>query len=127
MAHYAFLDQDNIVVQVIVGKDEGEDDIDWESHYSNFSGLRCLRTSYNTTGNVHLSGGVPFRKNYAGVGYYYSDEHDAFIPPRPYRSWNLNTNTFTWEPPVPRPDVGSMENPKFYRWNEALLDWVLQE
>ena len=83
MAHYAFLDQNNIVVEVIVGKDEGELGIDWEQHYGEFRGLTCKRTSYNTFGNVHTNGGVPYRKNYAGIGYTYDEQEDEFIPPQP--------------------------------------------
>lgn len=97
MAHYAFLNSDNIVIQVIVGKDENEDGIDWEEHYANFSGFKCKRTSYNTRGGIHLNGGIPFRKNYAGLGYTYSEELDAFIPPRPSFSAIFNEETCVWE------------------------------
>jgi hypothetical protein len=69
MAHYAFLDENNIVTEVIVGKNEGEDGIDWQSQYSAIRGQVCKRTSYNTHGGVHSGGGTPFRKNYAGLGY----------------------------------------------------------
>ena len=77
MAHYAYLDSSNIVTSVIVGKDENPD-FDWESYYGN--GLKCKRTSYNTRGGVHTQNGTPFRKNYAGIGYFYDESMDAFIP-----------------------------------------------
>lgn len=117
MAHYAFLDESNIVTEVIVGKDEGEKGIDWEVHYGNFRGQVCKRTSYNTQGGVHTSGGTPFRKNYAGIGYTYDATRDAFIPPKPYPSWLLDETTCLWEAPVPMPDG-------LYRWDEAAGEWV---
>lgn len=81
MAHYAFIDSNNIVVEVIVGRDEDEMGIDWEQYYGEIRGLRCLRTSYNTINDQHLNGGIPFRGNYAGIGFYYDSELDKFIPP----------------------------------------------
>lgn len=119
MAHYAFLDENNIVTGVIPGKDE--DDlvnglpIDWERFYANETGLKCKRTSYNTLGNVHINGGIPFRKNYAGIGYSYDSVKDAFIPPKPYPSWTLNEETCLWQAPVPYP--GKSE------WDENTLSW----
>lgn len=98
MAHYAFLDENNLVTQVIVGKEEGEEGIDWEVHYGNFQGQLCKRTSYNTLGGIHLNGGTPYRKNYAGIGYTYDEVRDAFIPPKPEGSWILNEDTCTWKP-----------------------------
>jgi hypothetical protein len=118
MAHYAFLDQNNIVVEVIVGKDETDTTLDWEQHYSEVKGLVCKRTSYNTIGNVHVYGGIPFRKNYASIGYYYDQEKDGFIPPKPFNSWILNNQTCLWEPPITKPDDG-----KRYEWNENLINW----
>jgi len=119
MAHYAFLDESNIVTEVIVGKNEGEEGTDWEVHYGNFRGQVCKRTSYNTQGGVHTGGGTPFRKNYAGIGYTYDAGRDAFIPPTPYPSWLLNEATCQWKPPVPMPDNGAL-----YRWDEAASEWV---
>lgn len=81
MAHYAFIDENNIVVEVFPGRDEGEMGVDWEQHYSEIRGLRCLRTSYNTIGGEHLLGGVPFRGTYAGIGYRYDAALDQFVPP----------------------------------------------
>ena len=125
MAHYAFLDNGNIVVEVIVGKEENEDGINWEQRYSEIRGLICKRTSYNTKGGVHLLGGTPFRKNYAGVGYSYNKIRDAFIPPQPYASWTLNEETCLWQPPVPIPeDVNTGEPPKRYNWDEITQTWI---
>ena len=119
MAHYAFLDESNIVTEVIVGKDEGEEGIDWEVHYGNFRGQVCKRTSYNTQGGVHSHGGTPYRKNYAGIGYTYDAGRDAFIPQKPYPSWLLDEATCLWEAPVPMPDDGAL-----YKWDEAAGEWV---
>jgi len=96
MAHYAFLDEYNIVTEVIVGKDEGEDGIDWEKYYGDFRGQTCKRTSYNTYANTHKTGGIPYRGNYAGIGYYYDENLDVFIPPKPSETATLDTSTFTW-------------------------------
>jgi hypothetical protein len=121
MAHYAFLDQNNIVTEVIVGKNEGEDGIDWEQHYGEFRGQVCKRTSYNTAAGVHSSGGTPYRKNYAGIGYTYNAVRDAFIPPKPFASWALNEQSCQWEPPVPMPTDGER-----YSWNESTQAWESQ-
>jgi hypothetical protein len=119
MAHYAFLDENNIVTEVIVGKDEGEEGVDWEVHYSNFRGQTCKRTSYNTIGGVHSGGGTPFRKNYAGIGYTYDASRDAFIPPQPFASWLLDEDTCLWNAPVPYPNDGGL-----YQWDENTLSWI---
>lgn len=102
MAHYAFIDENNIVTQVIVGRDENEivnGISDWEAYYSSVYGQRCLRTSYNTIAGEHSNGGIPFRKNYAGVGYIYDESRDAFIPPKPFESWIFNEEKCIWEAP----------------------------
>jgi hypothetical protein len=119
MAHYAFLDTNNIVTEVIVGKNEGEDNTDWEQHYGNFRSQTCKRTSYNTNGNVHNNGGMPYRKNYAGIGYTYDQQRDAFIAPQPYASWLLDEATCLWVPPVPMPDGDEL-----YSWDEATTSWL---
>ena len=116
MAHYAFLDEHYTVTEVIVGKDESN--YDWEAHYGQFRGQLCKRTSYNTQAGVHLTGGTPFRKNYAGIGYTYDPERDAFIPPKPFNSWVLNETTCQWNAPVPQPQDG-----KHYQWNEQTANW----
>ena len=120
MAHYAFLDENNIVTEVIVGKDENQDGVDWEQHYGAFRDQVCKRTSYNTRGGVHSNGGTPYRKNYAGLGFTYDDQRDAFIPPQPYPSWPLDEQSCLWVPPVERPDDG-----RPYDWDEATQQWVL--
>lgn len=120
MAHYAFINDQNIVVEVITGKDEGTQGIDWEQHYAQYrSGMRCKRTSYNTVAGEHRGGGVPFRKNYAGIGYSYDETRDAFVPPQPYPSWILDENTCIWNAPVPHPVDG-----KLYAWDENTVNWV---
>jgi hypothetical protein len=119
MAHYAFLDANNIVTEVIVGKDENEDGILWELHYGAFRNQVCKRTSYNTIGGVHTSGGTPYRKNYAGIGYTYDESRDAFIPPKPFNSWVLNETTCLWDAPTPMPEDG-----KPYRWDEDTTSWI---
>ena len=122
MAHYAFLNQNNIVTEVIVGKNEGEEGINWEQQYGSFRGQICKRTSYNTQGGVHIKGGTPFRKNYAGIGFTYDENRDAFIPPKPnYSSWILNENTCQWEAPIPYPTDGQM-----YGWNESIINWEVK-
>jgi hypothetical protein len=114
MAHYAFLNENNIVTEVIVGIDETEliEGLSPEEWYENFRGQRCVRTSYN--GNI--------RKNYAGISYYYDEELDAFIPPQPFDSWTLNEDTCNWDPPVPYP-IG----PEVYFWNESSVSWDVAE
>lgn len=119
MAHYAFLDENNIVTEVIVGKNEGEDGIDWEAHYGAFRGQICKRTSFNTLGGIHAAGGTPFRKNYAGIGYSYDSQRNAFIAPKPFASWLLDENTCLWNAPAPYPNDG-----KRYIWDEATTVWM---
>lgn len=121
MAHYAFLNENNIVIEVIVGRDENENIngiTDWESYYSSIRRMTCKRTSYNTNRGIHSEGGIPFRKNYAGLGYTYDNLRDAFIPPKPYISWILNEDSCIWEAPIPYPSDG-----KSYTWIEE--DWSL--
>lgn len=98
MAHYAFLNEDNIVTDVIVGVDESHliEGIDPEIWYGNFRGQKCKRTSYNTFANMHKTGGEPFRGNYAGIGYFYDEAKDVFIPPKPSEDCILDEATCTW-------------------------------
>lgn len=101
MAHYAFLDEDNIVVEVIVGRDENDlapGVTSWEDYYGAVRGQRCLQTSYNTVAGVHAFDGTPLRGNYAGIGFTYDEALDAFIPPKPDGDWTLNESTYSWEP-----------------------------
>jgi hypothetical protein len=110
MAHYAFLDDKNVVTEVIVGVDETEliEGKDPETWYGEFRGQACKRTSYN--GNI--------RKNYAGIGFTYDSERDAFIAPKPFHSWKLNEENCQWAAPVEYPNDGLI-----YFWNEESLDW----
>jgi len=116
MAHYAFLDENNIVTEVIVGIDETEniEGLTPEEWYGNFRGQRCVRTSYNKN----------IRKNYASIGYTYDQYWDAFRAPQPFLSWKLDYETFQWEPPVPMPDpVEGYE----WRWGEVNKEWIKVE
>jgi hypothetical protein len=122
MAHYAFLNEENKVVEVITGRDEddlAEGVTSWEDYYGAFRGQRCLRTSYNTVQGVHSSGGEAFRGNFAGLGFEYHEDLDAFIPPQPFPSWSLNEETFSWDSPVPYPTDGAI-----YTWSEEAGAWV---
>jgi len=122
MAHYAFLNEDNIVIAVIVGRNENEivDGIsDWELYYSELRGQTCKRTSFNTNAGKHPNGGVGFRKNYAGIGFIYDSERDAFIPPKPFESWLLDEETCQWKSPVNYPEDGQV-----YEWDEATQHWI---
>jgi len=123
MAHYAFLDKNNIVTEVITGVDETEliEGLHPEIWYENFRGQTCKRTSYNTTAGVHMNNGVPFRKNYAGIGDFYDKEWDAFRTAQLYSSWKLNYETFCWEPPVPKPEDGV---DYAWRWGEINKEWI---
>ena len=100
MAHYAFLNENNLVTEVIVGRDEddlAEGVTSWEDYYGAFRGQRCLRTSYNTLAGVHAFDGTPFRGNYAAIGYSYDEALDAFIPQKPGEGeWVLDEATFSW-------------------------------
>jgi len=109
MAHYAFLNKNNIVTEVIVGIDETEliEGLDPETWYGNFRGQVCKRTSYNSK----------IRKNYAGIGFTYDESRDAFIAPQPFSSWILDEETCKWAAPIPMPLDGN-----FY-WNEDLAKW----
>src|SRR6056300_376693 len=120
MAHYAVLNMNNIVTEIIVGKNENDTNINWELYYQNIKTQICKRTSYNTKGGVHINGGVSFRKNYAGIGYTYDNARDAFIPPKPYDSWILNEDSCLWEAPVEYPNDDNQ-----YIWNEETQNWNL--
>ena len=118
MSHFAKLDNNNVVIFVTVGRQE---DDGREAELCARTGDKYVQTSYNTLGGVHRLGGTPFRKNYAGIGYTYDEQRDAFISPKPYASFVLNEDTCLWEPPVPYPTDGER-----YLWNEEELEWVLQ-
>ena len=121
MAHYAVLDENNIVVDMFVGKDEDEIVLDengnpynWEVYYG------AKRTSYNTFHGVHKLGGAPFRINYAGLGYTYDESKDAFIPPKSFPSFLFNKEICDWKAPIEVPN----EEGKFFVWNEEIINWV---
>ena len=122
MAHFAKLDENNIVTQVIVVSNEIA-----TSENAGVTFINNLyktsdtwkQTSYNTVKNTHSLGGTPFRKNYACVGYTYDASKDAFIPPKPFNSWTLNETTCLWEAPVSYPSDG-----KDYDWDEDNKQWV---
>ncbi len=116
MAHFAKLDENNIVTFVTVGRQEDDGK---EAELCARTGDVYKQTSYNTHGGVHALGGTPLRKNYAGIGYTYDAGRDAFIPPKPYASWLLNETTCLWDAPVAMPNDG-----KRYSWDEATTSWV---
>jgi hypothetical protein len=114
MAHYAFLNSNNIVTEVITGIDETEliEGLHPEIWYGNFRNQTCKRTSYNNN----------YRKNYAGIGYTYDPERDAFIAPKPFTKWVLNEETCKWEAPTPYPT-----DDKRYVWNDNRGEWEEQQ
>ena len=130
MSHFAKLDKNNIVTFVTVGRQE--DDGKEQELYER-TGDVYKQTSYNTRGGVHYNPetGEPsanqsksFRKNYAGIGYAYDEERDAFIPPKPYDSWVLDEDTCWWKSPIPYPDTNDGND---YEWDEESLSWVVVE
>lgn len=116
MAHFAELDSNNVVIGVTVVSDnfDGKED-----EYSVYAGGNFKQTSYNTRAGVHETGGTPFRKNYAGIGFTYDSVRDAFIPPKTYPSMILNEETCQWEYPIPCPEPDG----KTYYWSEKAQDW----
>ena len=123
MAHFAKLDENNLVLEVIVVADsdaptEAKGQTFLQNLYKNT--ITYKQTSYNTIAGEHKLGGTAFRKNYAGIGYTYDASKDAFIPPKPFNSWTLNEDTCQWEAPVAYPDDG-----KSYVWKEDTQTWIL--
>jgi len=115
MAHYAVLDENNVVIFIHPGKNENEDGVNWEEYYN------AVRTSYNTHGGQHSKGGIPFRYNYAGIGFTFDPDFGAdgaFIPPKPHPSWTLDSSTALWNAPKSYPEDGGP-----WRWNEELGNW----
>ena len=125
MAHYAVLNTDNTVTMVFVGRDDVVEGIDdWETYYAP-EGFTVKQTSYNTYGGVHYTDGEPsadqskaLRYNYAGIGYSYDADRDAFIPPQPYASWVLDEDTCLWVAPIAYPAEGD------HVWDEEAGNWV---
>lgn len=134
MAHYAELDENNVVLRVIVVSNDDAGPlpgIAGEQFCSQLLGGRWKQTSYNTLGGVHYNpttnepdDGVPFRKNYAGIGSVYDETRDAFYAPAPYPSWVLNEETCQWNPPVTFPTDPAPDG-YTYQWNEPTTDWAL--
>ena len=120
MSHFAQIDENGIVTNVIVGDNEDPNNDEGLKLITNALGGTWIKTSYNTIGGVHLNGGTPLRKNYAGIGMIYDKERDAFYHPQPFSSWILNEDSCHWEPPVSYPTDG-----EFYEWNETNKTWVL--
>jgi hypothetical protein len=121
MAHFAKINDSNIVTEVIVvSNDIATSESAGVTFINNLYGTSDTwkQTSYNTYANTHKLDGTPFRKNYAGIGFSYDASKDAFIPPKPYNSWTLNNTTCLWESPVAYPD-----DDKRYTWNESSLQW----
>lgn len=116
MAHYACIDENNIVTFVHPGREENEGGIDWESYY------KAKRTSYNSWGGGHRNGGTAFRYNFASIGFLFDPEFGpdgAFIPPQTFSSWKLDPNTALWQPPTPMPETGGP-----WHWDEPTLSWI---
>jgi hypothetical protein len=125
MAHFAKLGPGNIILTVEpVSNNIATTEQAGIDFLNNLYNTRDVwkQTSYNTVGGVHLKGGTPLRKNYAGIGYSYDQTRDAFIPPKPFNSWTLNETTCLWDSPVVYPTDG-----KRYLWNEETKQWDLNE
>jgi hypothetical protein len=133
MASFAKLNSENIVITVVsVVNEVLKDSNGVEQEQLGINFLKTLynepntiwkQTSYNTRGGVHSNGGIPFRKNHAGIGYTYDENKDAFISPKPYNSWILNESTCLWNAPVAYPVDSNINN--IYIWNEEILNWEL--
>ena len=109
----------SVVNEVLHDADGVEQEINGIDFLTKLTGWSIWKqTSYNTKGGVHSSGGTPFRKNHAGIGYTYDEDRDAFIPPKPFNSWILDEDTCLWQAPVAYPDDG-----QFYEWNETEQQW----
>jgi hypothetical protein len=118
MAHFAEIDENNVVTRVlVVGDDQEHRGQEFLADDLGLGGT-WVKTSYNTVAGEHRLGGTPFRKNYAGIGYTYDSTRDAFIAPKPFSSWTLNEDTCLWEAPIAAPTDG-----KLYDWDEATLTW----
>lgn len=118
MAHFAELDDTNTVLRVIVvSNEDAPDEAPGTAFCVALLGGTWKQTSYNTQAGVHATGGTPFRKNYAGVGYTYDDVRDAFLPPSPFPSWLLDESRGVYGAPVPKPAEGASV------WNDTTLAW----
>ena len=132
MAHFAKIDDNNIVKKVeVVSNDIATSEQAGVDFLNKLYGTEDVwkQTSYNTHGGVHQLGETPFRKNYAGRGYTYDEDRDAFIAPKPFNSWILNEDTCLWESPIARPELTEEEinNNNYYSWNEDNQTWDLEQ
>ena len=119
MAHFAQIDNNNIVVQVLVVDDSvAERGQDFLANDLGLGGT-WIQTSYNTFGGIHLNNGTPLRKNFASIGYIYDPVRDAFYEKQPFNSWTLNDDTCIWEAPIEKPNDG-----KSYEWSESNMNWM---
>ena len=121
MAHWAEIDENNIVIRVLVGDNNdpnGDEGYQWL--IDNLGGT-WIKTSFNTSEGKHLEGGIPLRGNYAGIDFTYHSECDAFMPPKEFESWIIDTSNYTWIPPVPKPDSG------IWVWDEETISWKEQD
>jgi hypothetical protein len=133
MASFAKIGLNNKVIEILSVNNEilkDADGIEQESIGIDFltklTGWAIWKqTSYNTNGGLHSSGGTPFRKNHAGIGYTYDEDRDAFIPKKPFNSWSLNEQTCNWEAPVAKPTTELEEN-EYYSWNESIINWEIK-
>ena len=135
MASFAKLNSENIVTTVVsVVNEVLKDSNGVEQESIGIQFLKTLynepnsvwvQTSYNTHGGIHSNGGIPFRKNHAGIGFQYDSQRDAFIPIKSYNSWILNEETCLWEPPISKPTEQLEEN-QYYSWNEDIINWEVK-
>ena len=130
MAHFAKLGVGNLIERVeVVSNDIATTEQAGIDFLQNLYKDRAIwkQTSFNTKGGAHKTGGTPFRKNFASIGYTYDQTRDAFIPPKNYNSWVLNETTCLWDPPVARPELTQeqIDNNNYYTWNETNQTWDL--
>jgi hypothetical protein len=134
MAYFAKLGTGNIIEQVISidnsviidanGVEQEQLGVDFINKLYNTRDV-WKQTSYNTKAGVHVLGGIPFRKNYAGIGFIYDEARDAFVEPKPHNSWILNESTCRWESPIPKPNRDGLNNNQIWVWNEQNKVWDL--
>ena len=121
MAHFALIDENNKVIRVMAVENA------YEHRGSEFLSVDCnmpgrwIQTSRHTYRGQHYKGKEPLRMNYAGIGFTYDEQRDAFIPPQPFPSWTFNENECSWDAPTPMPTINDRD---FYRWNESELKWI---
>lgn len=119
MAYFARIEQGFVAEVLSVADDQEHRGQEFLADDLGLGGF-WIQTSYNTRGGIHIYGGTPLHKNYAGIGYTYDEQRDAFIPPQPFASWLLNEDSCLWEPPMPYPADGQM-----HQWDENTVSWVL--